>query len=448
MIQVTWRLVAVLALAGCVSAERPTPDQTALAPAATAPAPVLRLGHNLRDTGFGTRVRRAILTSPVARANAAMVAASVDQLGAEKSAYYPQVDLRSTLDDRGEVTPELTLSQLVYDAGATRQRIRAARMAAERDREDQVSALASETLAAVEVTLAVNRTRALLEVARTNEAALARLQEMIRDRTEAGAGSVADLTTAESRLTTARSEVLEATAALASAEASYRDVFGAAPPAALEPVPDAPALGLNDPAQIIAGAPGMISLQLLQQQTRHEIAALEAGAFPRFAVQVSSGLGLRPGDIDDVQAGLVASVPLSTGGQRRSRIASAKQALASYEAEAEDLRRDLTRALDQARSEIASRPARLANARQASATAARALEDTRSQYSINRSTVTALLDAQRDLALTERRLIEIEAATKLDAWALLGLTADILEAVGLPNPRDSVILSAGSADPA
>jgi adhesin transport system outer membrane protein len=414
-----------------------TPVQPTATLAIPAPA-TTRLSATIAKTQFGGNVRTAMLASPVTLSNAATVRSARALVDAERGSYRPQVVFETDVTTSGTV-PELALTQLVYDGGATKARVKAATVQAYQNREDQVAALASETLRAVEAAITLERARRLASVARSNQSQLARLRSIVADRVDAGAGSTADLLAAESRLTRAQSDTLEADAALKQAIGNYAEVFGKAPSGAPN-VPDAPALKSTDIQTIIAASPRMTSLRLAREKVDHEIRALEADGFPRLSVRAASGLGQRPGTQRDLQAGLNITVPIASGGQRKARIASAQERAVALEADQERLRRALVRGLSEAQNEIATRRNRLANARRAVNTADQALASAQDQFSIGRATVTTLLDSQRDVAEAERNLAQIEAATKLDGYALLGLTGDILDAFGIPNPRTSIIL--------
>jgi len=424
---------------GISPATAPATTSAQQTPATVAPAPAAnRLTASIAKTKFGGNVRAAMLASPVTLSNAATVRSARALVDAEAGAYRPQVVFETDVTNSGTV-PELALTQLVYDGGATKARVKAATVQAYQNREDQVAALASETLRAVEAAITLERARRLASVARSNQAQLSRLRSIVADRVNAGAGSSADLLAAESRLTRAQSDTLEADAAQKQAVGNYIEVFGQVPSGTPD-VPDAPALKSTDIQTIIAASPRMASLRLAREKVDHEIRALEADGFPRLSVRAASGLGQRPGNTRDLQAGLNVTVPIASGGQRKARIASAQERAVALEADQERLRRALVRGLSEAQNEIGTRRNRLANARRAVNTADQALASAQDQFSIGRATVTTLLDSQRDVAEAERNLAQIEAATKLDGYALLGLTGDILDAFGIPNPRTSIIL--------
>ena len=444
-LRLLWPALLCLALAGCTGAPMAggpegAVDAPSAAPALVAPAAGTRLKTTVAKTGFGNSVRAAMLSSPVTQSNAATVRSARQLVEAEKATYRPQLVFQTSVGTSGRTVPEVSLSQLVYDGGATRARVRAATVQAWQDREDQVAALASETLRAVETAITLDRARRLSSVARSNQAQLSRLRSIVADRTDAGAGSSADLLAAESRLTRAQSDALEADAAVTQALGEYAEVFGTVPPGSLPPIPEAPALRSSDIQTVIAASPRMTSLKLARQKIDHEIAALQAEGYPRLAVEATSGLGQRGPGVKDVQAGLNVSVPITRGGQRKARILAAQEKAAALEADMERLRRALVRGLGEAQSEIGSRQTRLANARRAVSTAEQARASAQDQFSIGRTTVLTLLDSQRDLAEAQRNLAEIEAKTKIDGYALLGLTGDILDAFGIPNPRTTVIL--------
>ncbi|WP_425073388.1 TolC family protein [Sagittula sp. S175] len=405
--------------------------------AAPTSAPSSALSGTIAQTPFGALVREAVLTSPTAMSNSATLRSATAGIDAARADYRPKVSLGAEMDHTGTVLPALTLSQLVYDGGQSRARLRAARMRAEQQREDQVAALSAETLSAFDAAISLRAARARVAEARANLTAHERLYAMVSERTYAGVGSTVDEGSADARLTAARSGLMEAEAAVTKATGDFRAAFGFAPPAQLPTIPDAPGFGRTDPARIIEASAQMRALRFAEQQQREVIEEIRAQRTPRLSVSVTSALGQRTYG-NDVQGGLGVQMPVSTGGQIKANLAAAEQELAALQADQAALRRQLMNALENAMADLHSRKARLANARAAVSAARNAFEMARDQYTIGKVSVIRLLDTQKDLSAAELALIEVERETALDGYTILAVTGDILAAVGVNNPREAL----------
>ena len=143
------------------------------------------------------------------------------------------------------------------------------------------------------------------------------------------------------------------------------------------------------------------------------------------------------GSIDDgAQARLGVDIPIYQGGLVNANIETAKASLAQSKAIEEELRREIQRSLDQALEETTSIAARLASARRAVKINDEALDAARGQFDLGRGTFLQILDALRELNTAQVRVIRLEAQERRAEYALLAVTGDILDALGVVQPAN------------
>jgi outer membrane protein TolC len=132
-------------------------------------------------------------------------------------------------------------------------------------------------------------------------------------------------------------------------------------------------------------------------------------------------------------------VPIYRGGIARANIDTAEAGLEQSRAGEEALRRELLRSLAQALEETSSIQGRLASARRAVRTNEKALEAARGQVDIGRGTLVQTLDALRELNTAQTRIIQLQAQARRAEYAVLAVTGDILDALGIAQPVDPTL---------
>ena len=215
-------------------------------------------------------IRAALATNPEVGVVAADREAIEQELRQARAEYLPSIDVRGAAGpeytdspitrnrndgDDGSTTllrleSQLTLTQMLFDGFATQSEVQ--RQIARIDSASHRVQEAVEFIAldAVEAHLEVLRNQALVELARENIEQHQRILGQVRQLAGQGAGSIADLRQAESRLADAQNALAVALGNLRDAEALYLAVVGApaerleegvAPVAALPESPDASA---------------------------------------------------------------------------------------------------------------------------------------------------------------------------------------------------------------
>ncbi len=139
---------------------------------------------------------------------------------------------------------------------------------------------------------------------------------------------------------------------------------------------------------------------------------------------------------DGAQARLGVDVPIYQGGTARANIETARANLRQSQADEDALRRELQRSLTRALEETNSVQQRLATTCSAVKISEDALKAAQSQFGIGRSTLLQILDALRELNTAQVRVIQLEAQARRAEYAVLAVTGDILEALGVSMPQD------------
>ncbi len=429
-------MILVLAAGGC---SRP-PDlgeiETAFAPG-TAGAGAGRVDDSLAGTAFGQRIARAIAESPeLARSTARLRMARAELRGAS-GAFLPEISLGASAETRSlggaqssSASPYLKVSQLVYDGGAAASARTAARARVFETRGTRLEVVSAATLKAVETYHAVRTRRRLLDLANDNLSVLETVAGQIGGRVAGGLGAQTDMLTARSRLADARTRRIDAQARLDRAAAEYRRIFGQ-PPDDLPPPQPAPALPADAEA-VIAQSPRVRSIDARLMAARAELAAARARRLPSVSLEAT---GQRTDGEGDVSLGLSLNYALDSAGKRAAAITAAQARIEEIAADRRALRREIRQALDFVRSDQQAGAARVAAARAAVEANARNVAAARDQFTVGRSSLIQILDAQRDYVAARETLILAEQDRALTDFAALALTGDILDTFRITLPQ-------------
>ena len=352
---------------------------------------------------------------------------------------------RSAFDRGSRTDLVLSVSQRLWDFGATSADIRAARSRADAQSSESVAVAEQLVLRAVVAHYDVLRYEAQVQIAGFHLDQGRRLLAMVRDRVDAGAGSSADVLRVESRVVDLDSQLIRLAGQRDRAFHAYREIFGFEPgklrlPATvfgqeLEELPDF--------AELRASHPALQRQRALLEAAASDRQGASARLYPRFSLELQARrfdvLGsssaadendLIEGD-DDVAVLLQMQYDIFTGGALQSRksqaMARERQALLEYE----QLERDLVRDVRSAYSDAASGREAL----RATVLAVRADEQTLlafyDQFTIGRRNLTEVLDTQRDLFLSSLELVNRRVDHDLLRFQQLAVKGRLLDAFDL-----------------
>ncbi|MCB9989047.1 MAG: TolC family outer membrane protein [Rhodospirillales bacterium] len=228
-------------------------------------------------------------------------------------------------------TLEMELTQPVYRGGRTLAETESAynailaRQAMVQGKEQDV------LLAAATVYMNVLRDQALLDLAINNREVIAKQLEATRDRYEVGELTKTDVAQAESRLARADADNIQARGAVKASYAAYERVMGRAPETLGYPILRFPFPDDLDQAVLKAEQdnPSVLAAELLYRSSEEDIESVFGELLPELNIAASwdKSYDPQPGLSDESSSktiGLVATIPLYSGGSTRSRVRQAK----------------------------------------------------------------------------------------------------------------------------
>jgi adhesin transport system outer membrane protein len=416
----------------------------------------------LHATTIADTVRATIATNPeigVVRNDRL----AVDQeLRQARSRILPSIDLRvaggpeytnsvgtrargGSYESQFRTDASLTLTQRVFDGGATRSEIdrQTARVdsAAHRVRE------AAEFIAldGIQSHLDILRNQDLVALAETNVAAHRRILGEVRELEAGGTTGIADVRQAEARLAAAVDNFEQIRGDFADAISTYVQVVGEMPrDLQLERPPtgaiprdmESAALraSTSNPTVLIAASDVDVSSA--------EVRGARAGYFPQLNVEAGTSVG---NDLDGVEGSnvsaevlLVMRYNLFRGGadvaQEREafhRLNEARSSLARARRQAEEDARASFITLETAR----ARTATLRDQVEANRRTRDAYAD---QFVVGQRTLLDLLDAENELFVSRVNLTTTEYQERFAIYRIVTVTGALLDTLGIDRPREEI----------
>ncbi|RLJ98544.1 TolC family protein [Ruegeria conchae] len=431
-------LITTIVLAGCTEDIQGTQSFDPTAKPVEVPASGRNnLKGSVAHTDFAELVRTSVATSPTTAAGTANVLASKSRIDAEQGAFLPQIEAETSLTSGGDPVPILRLSQIIYDGGKVNSRVGLRQIEARQTWLSELSELNALSFEAIETIVNLDRNRRLEQQARQNLDRTDILVDDLQSRFDAGAGSVADLLAGQGRRSNAETELAQAQTEVELATANWVEVFGTRP-GVIPTIPPAPALAGSSAHEMVERSPRLRTQVAVSQVRQQEVIVAERATRPTLSAILETDFD--QGFIDDgAQARLGVTVPIYQGGSSRANVKTARANLQQSQADEEELRRELQRNLSRALEETNSIQRRLATARRAVEINEQALDAARGQFNIGRSTLVQILDALRELNLAQVRVIQLEAQARRAEYAVLAVTGDILDALGVAQPTDPTL---------
>ena len=232
------------------------------------------------------------------------------------------------------VSTGVDISYPIFNGGATRNSVRAAKTRVEAGRATLQAVEGDVFTQAVSAYMDVIRDRAIVELNQNNVKVLSTNLEATRDRFQIGDLTRTDVAQSEARLQLGRSQLAQAQGQLTGSEARYRQVIGHAPGVLAPPPPLPPLPTTPDEAVRIALAsnPDLVSVSRQAIAAGYDVRVAEAGRLPTLSA-VGSGtyVNERGGQIGNHAAtggqttvGLNVGVPIFQGGLPGARTRQAQ----------------------------------------------------------------------------------------------------------------------------
>lgn len=405
---------------------------------------------------FDEMIAKAVGRHPLLAADQSEAAVARAETRAARAALYPRLtasidadyvidrdfgastpNVVESLRPNGQVNAGLTVSQLVFDGGASFSRIKAAHARA-RERDRTIEARINDlSLRALSVYLDAAVQQGMAGLAAEH---VARHERLVRDMTERerlGAGARADVLRAQARLAAAKARAADIVESARVSEIRYIEFFGEPPPALEFPEYSAPAVSTRAEAVAIAieRDPALAAALARTDSFRAEVGAAKGRRLPEIRASVSSvSFDVFDGADDyDVRAGVNLNYDLFAGGARSAEVARAKRSAERQSREEDLIRREIERDAAIAFERLATAAARLDALDDALDANARARDLVAERFRASRGTLLDLLEAENDWFEAGVRRLSAQADRDMASFALMEFTGDLLRRF---SPRD------------
>lgn len=400
-------------------------------------------------------VKQAVDSYPTLRANAAEVRARDAEILQARSNYFPlltanaayareKVDFSdSTLYQTG-YSVDLTARQLLFDAGVTSARVRAAEASAAQGRATASVDANSVGLRAAEAYLTVLLSRELVRVAQENLDTLMRLQSRVKEQTTFDVGLQSNVFLANSRVDLARDQLIEFLTLLDVNKVAYREIVGSVPDPANFKYPD-PGVGGALPASLdaalqvaLAEHPTLRSASDRVDEFKARLDEAKAARWPRLDLEAKAlpqnDWNATPGRQNQYGVGVRLTWEISSAGREWHRVDAAvarEQAAGdSLEGAKRDVREAVRSAYERWQGAISALAPRQAHVENVAKTVA-AYEE---QFRAGRRSLLDLVIVQNEVFLARVRERQGYFDVLTNAYRLLHAEGVLLQRLGIAAP--------------
>lgn len=356
-------------------------------------------------------------------------------MGLEQRNSLQEVN-RNAFDSGNRLDAYVSVSQLLYDFGASGERVDSAEFSARAQVWESRVRAEELVLDALTAHFDVVRYKAQVAIAQDNLEQHQQILDDVNARRQGGAGSSADVLRAESRLAEASARQTSLQGQLAQARNRYQELFFQAPAGLTLPMfelPDMPVIEAALDDAIAANAELQRSL-FDTDAAQAEARATQASQLPKLSAVVE-GRQFSVDEPSESESDLALRFQVDyqpyTGGAASSRSAQAEQRAERAYQERKALRRDLEARLRTAFTDVeAQRELWRAQSLNLEANV-ETLSAYRAQFGIGRRNLNDLLDAQRDLFQSATALVDSRTDWELARYRQLLLTGELLPALDI-----------------
>ena len=435
---------------------------TSMPPATDLPPQVAKLGETFIDTvykqlpsskkmaksmpfdEFKWRIKEAIDTSPDIAVVSNLAEQSKTGKSLAMSSLLPQVTGTSDSGKRTIKNPWLdssyqqdganfgiTVSQLVFDFGATMFGLKAGKARVKAAEELLMSKKSEQALKSINAFIELERARDQYNLASQNAKSRLELIKLVKERFALGGGTKPDVIRAESRYAEALSTVALASSKVSAAEATYRELFASNPTGVVVgPDHEFVVEGLNKSAEELAGTyPGLLQLARLKDAASEESKAVIAKTLPSFnLVYSNTSQGHFVANVNPASSSslvLQMSVPLYDGGAGNARKDDARLKAKQSELEFEAAMRSFEKILLQNQAEVKNSEEILTSRSVSVRSAIASMRAVREQFAFNKGTLLDLISVQDSLYQSGRDMIDANADRHLARYRLAHLTSEL-----------------------
>jgi len=435
---------------------------TSMPPATDLPPQIAKLGETFIDTvykqlpsskkmaksmpfdEFKWRIKEAIDTSPDIAVVSNLAEQSKTGKSLAMSSLLPQVTGTSDSGKRTIKNPWLdsslqqdganfgiTVSQLVFDFGATMFGLKAGKARVKAAEELLMSKKSEQALKSINAFIELERARDQYNLASQNAKSRLELIRLVRERFALGGGTKPDVIRAESRYAEALSTAALASSKVSAAEAAYRELFASNPTGVVVgPDHEFVVEGLTKSAEELAGTyPGLLQLARLKDAASEESKAVIAKTLPSFnLVYSNTSQGHFVANVNPASSSslvLQMSVPLYDGGAGNARKDDARLKAKQSELEFEAAMRAFEKTLLQNQAEVKNSEEILTSRSVSVRSAIASMRAVREQFAFNKGTLLDLISVQDSLYQSGRDMIDANADRHLARYRLAHLTSEL-----------------------
>ena len=396
---------------------------TALALAMTMSSGLSASAESLTDTLID-----AYRNSPVLEVNRASLRSFDEAIEVERAAKRPQVTATGdatvfattdspTGDDFSEnFSASVTGSLLLYDGGATRAGVQGAAADIDESRYLLANSEQDVMLDSITAYVDVRRDEQFVRLAQNNVDVITQQLQAAQDRFEVGEVTRTDVSQAEAALAAARSNVAINRGALEASRQAFRLVVGRLP-GALEAPPGLPrlpataseaqAISMQEHPTLAAARSAILAAEFAVEEARAGKRA-NVSANATLSYDVNSPFDTRLVSLDEDQlslsAGVVGTIPLSTGGQLDALIRQSMAVLEVEQATLQSAARGIQQAVGLAFSQLEVARASIRASRQQVRSARVAFEGVQEEAKLGARTTLDVLDAEQAVLDAESNL--------------------------------------------
>lgn len=401
---------------------------------------------------FLERLGKAVETHPAVSAAIADVQATQAVRTQVRAGLFPRLDAQlvgaralardfgdrtavvESLQPRGRVDANIAGDQLLWDFGATGQRIAAA---TDRTRAAQaeVERVAGETaLRAVAAWYDVLGYQTLFEISAASVARQREILADVRTRVAQGLGAGGDTARTEAVLADAEAQNARFERLLAQARARYREAFGDDPPPRLtRSLPPASTAQSLDTAQALARQSPAVQVALRRAEAaRRDYRAVKADGLPRLSAGVNgTRYDVFTSSDYEVRGTLVLRQNLFAGGRQRGAVAEAAARSRGEAFIADRVTGETERDAGAAFTDIQALSRTAATLETAYVANRRARDTYVEQFRVSRGTLIELLRAEQSYVAAASAYLQGIVELDVARYALLVRTGEILPVVGV-----------------
>lgn len=363
------------------------------------------------------------------------IAQSNGRLGISADGGYTENVRRSDnfSTPRRQVTAGVSASLPVFQGGAVRNAVQAARQRVDAGRADLRGAEAAMFADVVAAYMDVIRDQAIVELNSGQVGVLNTNLQASKDRFEVGDLTRTDVAQSEARLSVAKSQLQSAEAQLVASRENYLRTVGKMPEN-LEPPPPLP--GLPDTADLAIQAaldnnPNLVAIKKESEASRRDVGVARASWLPKISAVANGDYfnylnSLPPGAVPGLEnrgtaasVGVQATLPLYQGGGPGARVRQAEARVSETLEQTIEVERQV---IAQVRSAYASHAASqgvIASSQTAVSANELALEGVRAENSVGTRDVLDVLNAEQELLNSRVQLVTARHDSYVAGFTLL-----------------------------